>query len=59
MQTIQYLITLSPKLAQTVVQQLSQMLRLLITYKLTYSRINEELNYIEQYVGYKTCVLMT
>ena len=26
MQTIQYLITLSPKLAQTVVQQLSQML---------------------------------
>ncbi|WP_202471547.1 sensor histidine kinase, partial [Escherichia coli] len=27
MQTIQYLITLSPKLAQTVVQQLSQMLR--------------------------------
>ncbi|HDG6063227.1 TPA: sensor histidine kinase [Staphylococcus aureus] len=51
MQTIQYLITLSPKLAQTVVQQLSQMLRYSLRTNSHTVELNEELNYIEQYVA--------
>ncbi len=49
MQTIQYLITLSP--SQTVVQQLSQMLRYSLRTNSHTVELNEELNYIEQYVA--------
>ncbi|UMT80844.1 sensor histidine kinase [Staphylococcus roterodami] len=51
MQTIQYLITLSPKLAQTVVQQLSQMLRYSLRTNSHTVKLDEELQYIEQYVA--------
>ncbi|AKS66196.1 histidine kinase [Staphylococcus schleiferi] len=51
MQTIQYLITLSPQLAQQVVQQLSQMLRYTLRVKSDHVQIKDELDYIQQYVA--------
>ncbi|MBI5974829.1 sensor histidine kinase [Staphylococcus canis] len=51
MQTIQYLIPLSPKAAQNVVQQLSQMLRYVLRTKSRTVTIAEELKYIQQYVA--------
>lgn len=50
MQTIQYLIPLSPKVAQTVIQQLSQMLRYSLRTASHTVKLAEELSYIEQYV---------
>ncbi|WP_447084399.1 sensor histidine kinase, partial [Staphylococcus aureus] len=51
MQTIQYLIPLSPKVAQTVIQQLSQMLRYSLRTASHTVKLAEELSYIEQYVA--------
>lgn len=51
MQTIQYLITMSPTQAQSVVQQLSQMLRYTLRTKTSQVTIQDELNYIKQYVS--------
>ncbi|MDS3928931.1 sensor histidine kinase [Staphylococcus epidermidis] len=51
MQTIQYLIPLSPKVAQTVIQQLSQMLRYSLRTAWHTVKLAEELSYIEQYVA--------
>ncbi|WP_349421027.1 sensor histidine kinase [Staphylococcus felis] len=50
MQTIQYLIPLSPQVAQTVVQQLSRILRYSLRTKSHTVKLSEELNYIKQYV---------
>ncbi|EGQ1772178.1 sensor histidine kinase [Staphylococcus pseudintermedius] len=50
MQTIQYLITLSPRQAQKVVQQLSQMLRYTLRVKTDKVSLKEELAYIQKYV---------
>ncbi|EGQ4351565.1 sensor histidine kinase [Staphylococcus pseudintermedius] len=50
MQTIQYLITLSPRQAQKVVQQLSQMLRYTLRVKTDKVPLKEELAYIQKYV---------
>lgn len=51
MQTIQYLITLSPRQAQKVVQQLSQMLRYTLRVKTDKVPLKEELAYIQKYVA--------
>ncbi|MCO6339175.1 sensor histidine kinase [Staphylococcus epidermidis] len=51
MQTIQYLIPLSPKVAQTVIQQLSQMLRYSLRTASHTVKLAEELSYIQQYVA--------
>ncbi|ARJ50706.1 sensor histidine kinase [Staphylococcus lutrae] len=51
MQTIQYLITLSPQLAQQVVQRLSQMLRYTLRVKTDRVPLKEELAYVQQYVS--------
>ena len=45
MQTIQYLIPLSPKVAQTVIQQLSQMLRYSLRTASHTVKLAEELSY--------------